>query len=141
MSNAVKVTNEVSMMSDENWQIVCKVADLESEWGEAALFGTEQIAVFKAWDDAIYITSNIDPRTEQGVMSRGIVGDHEVDGERRPTIASPLYKESYDLATGHCYTTSNFRLPVYASRVSEDGVLEVDLNSKTDAVSKALPQR
>lgn len=128
-------------MNAQNWQRVCHIDDLEAEWGEAALFGTEQIAIFKAWDGNVYATSNIDPRTQQGVMSRGIVGDHEVDGTRRPTIASPLYKESYDLATGECYTTSNFRLPVYASRISENGDLEVDLSSKTESVSKELPQR
>ncbi|WP_058233817.1 nitrite reductase small subunit NirD [Devriesea agamarum] len=122
----------------ENWQRVCEVTQLEEEWGEAALFGTEQIAIFKVWDGNVYVTSNVDPRTQQGIMSRGIVGDHERDGERRPTIASPLYKEVYDLATGECYTTSNFRLPVYASRVV-DGQVEVDLNSATQAVAKALP--
>lgn len=129
------------MNNAENWQPVCNVNDLEAEWGEAALYGTEQIAVFKAWDGNIYITSNIDPRTEQGVMSRGIVGDHEVEGERRPTIASPLYKESYDLATGECYTTSNFRLAVYKNRVDAEGLIEVDLASRTSAVAKELPQR
>lgn len=129
------------MNTAENWQAVCNINDLEAEWGEAALFGTEQVAVFKAWDGNVYITSNIDPRTEQGVMSRGIVGDHEVEGQRRPTIASPLYKESYDLETGECYTTSNFRLAVFASRVADDGTVEVDLASKTSAVAKDLPQR
>lgn len=127
-------------MASGNWQRICEESQLESNWGEAALFGTEQVAVVKAWDGTVYVTSNVDPRTQQGVMSRGIVGDHEVDGQRRPTIASPLYKEVYDLATGECYSSPNFRLAVYTSRVT-DGVVEVDLDSKTDAVAQELPQR
>lgn len=125
----------------ENWKPVCNISQLETEWGEAALFGTEQIAVFKAWDGQIYITSNIDPRTDQGIMSRGIVGDHEVDSKRRPTIASPLYKESYDLETGHCYTSDNFKLPVFKHRILADGTIEVDLASKTEGLAKTLPSR
>ncbi|CAM3989082.1 nitrite reductase small subunit NirD [Helcobacillus massiliensis] len=127
-------------MTDDQWREVCRIDQLEKNWGEAALFGTEQLAVFLAWDGQVHITSNIDPRTHQGVMSRGIVGDHEVGGERRPTIASPLYKESYDLETGECYTSPNFRLSVYDSRV-RDGVVEVDLSSATEAVRRELPQR
>ncbi len=123
-----------------DWRPVCTLADLQENWGEAALFDTVQVAVFLAWDGQVYITSNVDPRTQRGIMSRGIVGDHEVDGVRHPTIASPLYKEVYDLATGECYTSSNFRLPVYASRVV-DGMVEVDLASATEAVSRSLPTR
>ena len=65
-------------------------------------------------------------------MSRGIVGDRDVEGARRATLASPIYKEVYDLETGKCYANDAYTLPVYASRVS-DGVIEVDLDSKNPA--------
>lgn len=126
-------------MTSEQWRRVCAVEQLEADVGEAALFGTEQIAVFHAWDGNVYIVSNIDPRTDQGVMSRGIVGDKIVDGARRPTISSPLHKEVYDLGTGQCHTSDHFRLAVYNSRVV-DGVVQVDLASRTDAKSQALPR-
>ncbi|MEX5303970.1 nitrite reductase small subunit NirD [Kocuria sabuli] len=126
-------------MSDTQWHRVCTVDQLETDLGEAALFGTEQIAVFKAWDGNVYTVSNIDPRTDQGVMSRGIVGDRMVDGARRPTISSPLYKEVYDLGTGVCHTSDHFGLAVYTNRVV-DGVVQVDLASRTDARARALPR-
>lgn len=112
-----------------NWHVICKETELDPNLAEAALFGTEQVAVVKAWDGNIYVTSNVDPRTQQGVMSRGIVGDREVNGIRHPTLASPIYKEVYDLASGECYSNPDYSLPVYASRVVE-GVIEVDLDSK-----------
>lgn len=126
-------------MTEGQWQRVCTVEQLETDLGEAALFGTEQIAVFKAWDGNVYTTSNIDPRTEQAVMSRGIVGDKLVDGVHRPTISSPLYKEVYDLASGACHTSGHFRLPVYTNRVV-DGVIEVDLASRTESRAEPLPR-
>ncbi|WP_342762820.1 nitrite reductase small subunit NirD [Dermabacter hominis] len=115
-----------------NWQSICKVTDIDPNLPEAALFGTEQVAVVRAWDERIYVVSNVDPRTQQGVMSRGIVGDRDVEGARRATLASPIYKEVYDLETGKCYANDAYTLPVYASRVS-DGVIEVDLDSKNPA--------
>lgn len=115
-----------------NWQSICKETDINQDLPEAALFGTEQVAVVKAWDGKIYVVSNVDPRTQQGVMSRGIVGDRTVEGTSRATLASPIYKEVYDLETGKCYGSDAYVLPVYDSRVS-DGVIEVDLDSKNPA--------
>ncbi len=115
-----------------NWESICNETDINQDLPEAALLGTEQVAVVKAWDGKIYVVSNVDPRTQQGVMSRGIVGDREVDGTHRPTLASPIYKEVYDLETGKCYANDEYALPVYASRVT-DGVIEVDLDSKNPA--------
>ncbi len=36
-----------------NWQSICKVTDIDSNLPEAALFGTEQVDVVKAWDEQI----------------------------------------------------------------------------------------
>jgi len=98
------------------------MAELEPEWGEAALVDGTQIAVFRLWDDRIVVTSNLDPRTGAAVMARGIVGT------RRgiPTIASPLHKEAYSLQTGECFTDTRLRLAVHPSRVI-DGLVEVAL--------------
>ena len=95
-----------------NWESICNETDINQDLPEAALLGTEQVAVVKAWDGKIYVVSNVDPRTQQGVMSRGIVGDREVDGTHRPTLASPIYKEVYDLETGKCYANDEYALPV-----------------------------
>jgi nitrite reductase (NADH) small subunit len=102
------------------WIGVCALADLEPEWGEAALIGDRQLAVFRLWDDRVMITSNLDPRSGAAVMARGIVGTRA----GLPTVTSPLHKETYDLITGKCLSNRDLELPVHPSRVS-DGVVQV----------------
>ncbi|WES65759.1 nitrite reductase small subunit NirD [Microbacter sp. GSS18] len=101
------------------WTPVCRVSDLEPLWGEAALVGAEQIALFRLADDRLFAVSNIDPATRAAVMSRGIVGSK---GDR-PTIASPLLKDVYELETGHCLTKADLDLPIWRIRVDDDVVL------------------
>ncbi|MHA7156242.1 nitrite reductase small subunit NirD [Arthrobacter sp. TMN-50] len=78
------------------WEQVCRLDDLEECWGEAALIGTVQVALFRLPGDRLHAVGNIDPRTGATVMARGIVGSRGA----APTVASPLHKEVYDLATG-----------------------------------------
>lgn len=102
------------------WVELCRFADLEPEWGEAALVADAQLAVFRLWDDRVVITSNLDPRTGAAVISRGIVGTRS----GCPTIASPLHKESYSLLTGECLSDPTLRLTLFDCRVV-DGRVEV----------------
>ena len=51
--------------SDTSWVAVCRLDDLEEYWGEAALVGREQIAVFRLPGDQVHAVCNIDPRTVQ----------------------------------------------------------------------------
>lgn len=114
-----------SPTSLQAWTRVCTRDDLTAYWGEAALVEDAQVALFLvpgASGDRVYAVSNIDPATGSAVMSRGIVGSRQ----GRVTIASPLHKDVYDLATGECYTNANLSLPVWSVR--EDGpVLSVAL--------------
>jgi len=108
--------------------------DLEPGWGEAAIVGDRQVALIRlpAADTAadpdglVTAVSHRDPATGAHVMARGIVGSREVDGEERPTLASPLHKEVYDLLTGRCYTNEGLALETYPVRV-RDGVIEVQV--------------
>ncbi|WP_394552372.1 nitrite reductase small subunit NirD [Agromyces sp. MMS24-JH15] len=105
------------------WQAVCRVDDLEPAWGEAALVEGRQIAVFRLGGpagDEVYAVDHLDPHTSAPVMARGIVGSRN----DRPTVASPLHKEVYDLVTGECFSDPSLRLGAYRARVA-DGVLEV----------------
>lgn len=103
----------------ETWVDVCDLSDLEPEWGEAALIGDRQLAVFRLWDDRVMITSNIDPRTGSAVMARGIVGTRS----GIPTITSPLHKETYSLLTGEGLG-NDLRLEVFSCRI-ETGTVQV----------------
>ncbi|MFJ6001415.1 nitrite reductase small subunit NirD [Arthrobacter sp. NPDC092385] len=103
------------------WIAVCHLEDLEECWGEAALVGREQIALFRLPGDRLHAVGNIDPRTRAAVMARGIVGSRGA----LSTIASPLHKEVYDLASGACLSGGE-GLRAYPVRCV-DGVVEVDV--------------
>jgi NAD(P)H-dependent nitrite reductase small subunit len=77
---------------------VCRLEDLPRERGAAALVGGVQVALFRTHDDVVYAVQQRDPYSGAHVMSRGIVGSR---GEA-PTVASPMYKQVFDLRTGAC---------------------------------------
>ncbi len=104
------------------WHSVCRVEDLEPAWGEAALIAGRQIALFRTGAQEVFAVAHEDPATGAHVMARGIVGSR---GER-PTIASPLHKEVYDLHTGECLSTPGPGLATFRTRVA-GGVIEVEL--------------
>ncbi|MDO5619093.1 nitrite reductase small subunit NirD [Kocuria sp.] len=104
---------------------ICSLSDLEPDWGEVALIGEHQVAVFRMPDDTVYACDHADPNSGALVMARGIVGE-TVDGV--PTVASPLYKEVYDLRTGACRSGAAFTLPVHTVTVDNGRVL-VELGS------------
>jgi nitrite reductase (NADH) small subunit len=108
------------------WEPACAVDELEPSWGEALLLRMKQIALFVISPDEIYAVSHRDPATDAFVMARGIVGSKSVDDEQRPTVASPLLKQVYDLGTGECFTDPSLMLETYRTRVV-GGFIEVEL--------------
>jgi nitrite reductase (NADH) small subunit len=84
--------------STATWVPVCTIADLEVERGRAALLHGEQIALFLLHDGRVHAVQNLDPYSGAHVMSRGIVGSRQ----DAPTVASPMYKQVFDLRTGVC---------------------------------------
>jgi nitrite reductase (NADH) small subunit len=102
------------------WVDVIAEADLEVEVGVPALVGAAAVAVFKTYAGEFFAVANIDPRTGSSVMARGIVGTR---GEI-PTVASPLYKEVYDLRTGVCLDDQTKQLEAFEVRVA-GGIVQV----------------
>jgi nitrite reductase (NADH) small subunit len=94
------------------WVDVCSVADLVPDRGVAALVGGAQVAVFLV-DGEVFALSNFDPFSEAFVLSRGIVGSR---GDRLK-VASPVYKQSFDLRTGRCLDDADVSVPVFGARV------------------------
>jgi len=80
--------------------VLCSESDLLPNAGVCALYRDEQVALFYLPDSQpqLYAINNWDPIGFANVLSRGIVGD--VNG--RAVVASPLYKQHYDLLTGQC---------------------------------------
>ena len=104
------------------WVRACRVADLEPSWGEAVLLRMRQIAVFLLGPREVYAVAHEDPDGGAPVMARGIVGSR---GDR-PTIASPLHKQVYDLGTGECFTDPALSLRTFRTRIV-GGFIEIEL--------------
>jgi len=92
---------EAETATTDPWTRVCRVEDLLVERGVAALIDGRQIALFRTFDGRVYATDQIDPFSGAAVLSRGIVGDRA----GVPTVASPMYKQVFDLRTGACLDT------------------------------------
>ncbi|RKR19502.1 nitrite reductase small subunit NirD [Arthrobacter oryzae] len=108
--------------SAAGWHRVCAVADLEPGWGEAALISGRQVALFRTVNGEVFAVAQQDPATGAHVMARGITGSRG----SRPTIASPLHKEVYDLETGECFVNPELSLPSYRTRIV-DGFVDVEV--------------
>lgn len=104
---------------------ICPWSRLPIERGVAALVDGAQVAVFRTADDELYALSNHDPFSDAMVISRGIVGTR---GDV-PTVASPVFKQVFDLRTGQCLDDAAVRLPTHLVRVRE-GVVEVALHAE-----------
>ena len=100
-----------------NWLNVCSVLDLQNDSGICALVNGEQIALFYV-QNTVYGISNFDPFGNANVLSRGVIGD--LKGQI--VVASPLYKQHFNLKTGICLEDESVILPVYASRIENDTV-------------------
>jgi len=106
------------------WTRVCTLGQLLPERGIPALVDGEPVALFLLDDGTVHAVGHRDPFSDTNVMARGIVGS-VADGEGyRDTVASPMYKQVFDLATGECLTEPGARLPVWPVRVV-DGYVEV----------------
>jgi len=96
------------------WLDVCALDDITPDTGVAALLGDRQIAIVRVGDgDEVYAVDNFDPFSRAFVISRGIVGDRS----GIPKIASPIFKQNFDLRTGQCLDDPTVRLAAYAVRV------------------------
>lgn len=104
--------------------VVCAYDALLPERGVAALVGDRQLALFRTHDGAVHALGNRDPFSGANVLSRGIVGSR---GDV-PTVASPMFKQVFDLRTGLCLDEPEVRLPSYPVRVV-DGQVVVDVDA------------
>jgi nitrite reductase (NADH) small subunit len=96
------------------WLDVCGLDDLPLDRGVCALVGPYQVAVFRVSPHGgIYALSNYDPFSDAYVLSRGIVGSK---GDT-PKVASPIYKQSFDLRTGVCIDDPSVTVNTFSVRM------------------------
>jgi len=129
------------------WVEVCSVDDLQPDSGVCALVDGEQVAIFciqepvhaarmeprSPLDAKVYAVGNYDPIGNANVLSRGVVGDIR----KQPVVASPLYKQHFNLQTGVCLEDETVKIPVYATRI-ENGSVQVKLSSMPHGGGHAL---
>ena len=98
---------------------VCGVDDILPDTGAAALIDGRQVAVFRLGADRFYAIDHIDPKSGAGVLARGLVGNL---GDR-VVVASPIYKNHFDLATGECLEFPEHSVRAHAVRIEQGRVL------------------
>jgi nitrite reductase (NADH) small subunit len=106
----------------QTWVDICALEVIVPGRGVCALVGSKQVAIFRLPEDQLYALSNYDPFSHAFVLSRGIVGSR---GDRLK-VASPVYKQSFDLRTGECLDDAAVTIPTFAVRVVR-GRVEVAL--------------
>jgi nitrite reductase (NADH) small subunit len=101
-----------------SWTAVCGLEQIVPDTGVCALVNGEQIAVFHlgAGERRVFAIDNVDPNSGAAVLSRGLVGSL---GEKL-VVASPIYKQHFDLATGECLEAPEYSVSAYPVRI-EDG--------------------
>lgn len=109
-----------TVVQQGTWVSVCRVDQLHIDVGVAALVGGEQVALFRLDLEEIRAIGNLDPYSRANVLSRGIVGSR---GEA-VFVASPMYKQPFDLHTGRCLDDPEVSVPTFDVRVV-DGIVQV----------------
>ncbi len=103
---------------DAQWHEVCGIDDIWPDTGVCAWIGGRQIAVFRLAAGEVYAIDNHDPCSGANVLSRGLVGNL---GDRI-VVASPIYKQHFDLATGACIENTEQAVRSYPARVTDSRV-------------------
>jgi nitrite reductase (NADH) small subunit len=102
----------VTTQLERTWVSVTRYDQLLPERGVAALVDGEQVAVFRTFDGMLHAIGNRDPFSGAFVLSRGIVGS----AGDVPTVASPIFKQVFDLRTGRCLGDPEVAVPVHDVR-------------------------
>ena len=110
----------MTLLVSRTWTDVCPLEKLVPGRGVCALVGGLQVAVFRIAGEEIYAISNFDPFSRAFVLSRGIVGSRA----ERLKVASPVYKQSFDLGTGVCLDDVTVSVRTFEVRV-EAGMVQV----------------
>lgn len=101
------------------WVTACNLSDIQPNTGVCALIGESQVAIFRIGDtDEVYAIGNYDPFSKAFVLSRGIIGDRK--GILK--VASPIYKQNFNLKTGECLDDNSVSVPSYPIRVVENSI-------------------
>ncbi|WP_426571963.1 nitrite reductase small subunit NirD [Aquihabitans sp. McL0605] len=108
----------------QTWVGVCALDSMVIGRGVAALVDGEAVALFRTGAGTVLAIANLDPCSGASVLSRGLIGQTQVDGEVVTYVASPLRKERFDLVTGACLDGDR-RIATWPTRIDGDGTVLV----------------
>lgn len=111
------------MTTTQTWTDICAVNDILPSTGVCALVENRHVAVFRLGVDQFFAIDNVDPKSGASVLSRGLIGNL---GDRT-VVASPLYKNHFDLRTGECLENPEQSVQVYRVR-TDAGRVSVAVN-------------
>ena len=107
------------IQANNEWTTICKKKELTENSGSCVQFKNQQVAIFFCKrSDRLYAVDNFDPIAQANVISRGIMGSTE----GKTYVASPLYKQRFDLVTGECFDSALHSLKTYAIRVMNEDI-------------------
>lgn len=110
-----------SFESTDIWRDICALDALPPGTGAAALIEGHQVALVRMPDGVtVYAVDHFDPFSKAFVIARGIVGDKG----GVPKIASPIYKQAFDLRNGTCLDDPTVALAHWPARV-HDGRIQI----------------
>ena len=108
--------------ADSEWVAACAYDRLLPGRGVAVLMPDgAQVALFRLDDGSLHAIGNVDPLSGAAVLSRGIVGDRG----GRACVQSPIKKQAFAFDDGVCLDDDAVRVPVYRTRVTDAGEVQV----------------
>lgn len=107
---------------------ICHLNDIIPDTGVCALIDGKQIAIFRTKRDDLFALDNFDPFSQANVLSRGLIGGTTIVSDTGADeevlyVASPIYKQRFNLATGQCLDDGNVTLSAYRVALYNDNVM------------------
>ena len=96
---------------------ICALDEILDGAGVCALIDGEQVALLRVGEE-VFALENRDPFSEANVISRGLTGD--LQGQL--VVASPVYKQHFNLRTGRCLEDEAVGLKVWPCGVLDERV-------------------
>ncbi|WP_347556750.1 nitrite reductase (NAD(P)H) small subunit family protein [Robbsia sp. KACC 23696] len=140
LPSALQSPDLAGLHIDATWQRVCRLDDIVPDTGVCALLGQAQVAVFRVTvpegalalgsqeavigtstsgsQEALFAIGNVDPHSGAAVLSRGVTGSLGA----RIVVASPLYKQHFDLRTGECIESPAHAVRAYRVALKDGAV-------------------
>ncbi len=105
--------------NNTTWTDICPINDLTPDAGICALYNEQQVAIFLCKQtNSVYAVANFDPFGKANVLSRGIIGSTK----DITYVASPLYKQRFNLATGECLDSEEHKIKTFNVRIENEQV-------------------